>query len=437
MHTRFCRVVAASCLAAALFGAEWPQWRGPLHNGSSDAANLPAAVKDNVLWTAPMPGKGASTPAVWRDRVFVTSTERGTDTLLALCLDAATGAVLWKIPAGKDRKALSGNTMATPSPVTDGRSVYFLFGTGDLLAADFGGKTLWLRAIEKDHGEFVIKYGYSASPLLYKGKLYISVLQNKDPARYHAADRTGPLDSFLLALDPASGKDLWKQVRASDTPDESSETYATPMPYEGAGRAEIVLPGGEFLTGHDAATGAELWRWEYRPHEREGHQRLIPSAVAGDKLVYALRGRGRTLYAVKGGASGTAGEEQLAWKLDEACPDEATPLLYQGRLYVLDGAKKVLTCVDAATGERAWQGRLGGGATWYGSPTAGDGKIYCLSERGEVMILAAGPKFEILFRGEVADDQGVCRASIALAGERLYVRTEKNVFCVGARAGTR
>ncbi len=437
MFRHRCIAAAVLCCAAALFGADWPQWRGPFFNGSTDAKNLPAALKDAVLWTAPMPGKGASTPAVWRDRVFVTSTDRATGELVGLCLDAGTGAVLWKITAGEDRKAPSGNTMATPSPATDGAAVYFLFGTGDLVAADFGGKTLWRRALEKDHGEFVIKYGYSASPLLYKGKLYVSVMQNKDPARYHASDRAGPLDSFLLAIDPASGADLWKRVRATDATDESTETYATPVPYEGAGRAEILVPGGEFLTGHDAATGAELWRWEFSPRGREVYQRLIPSAVPGAGLVYALRARGRALFAVKGGATGRADDGALAWTLAESCPDEATPLLYGGKLFVLNGARKTMTCVDAATGARVWQGGLGGGATWYASPTGADGKVYCLSERGETLVLSAGSSFEILSRGELAADQGSSRSSIAIAGDRLYIRTEKNLFCAGAKGEAR
>lgn len=428
---------AALCCAASLFAADWPQWRGPFFNGSTEAENLPASLKEAVLWTAPMPGRGASTPIVWRDRVFVTSTDRATGELCGLCLDVATGGALWKITAGEDRRVGAGNTMATPSPATDGAAVYFMFGTSELIAVDFGGKTLWRRALEKDHGEFVIQFGYSASPLLYKGKLYVSVLQNKTPGRYRASDRAAPLESFLLAIDPASGADLWKQVRPSDTIDESSETYATPIPCEEAGRAVILVPSGEFLTGHDAATGAEVWRWDYPPRGREDRQRLIPSIVPGAGLVYEVRGRGSALLAIKTGAIGAADGDALAWRLNEACPDEATPLLYRGKLFVLDGAGKKMTCVDAATGTRVWQGRLGGGATWYASPTGADGKIYCLSDRGETLVLSAGPSFEILSRGRLEPDPGSSRSSIAIAGGKLFIRTEKTLFCAGVRAETR
>ena len=139
---------------------------------------------------------------------------------MALCLDAMTGLILWQKPAGKGRPVHQSN-MATPSPVTDGKTVWFTFGTGALLAFDFRGGPLWARDLERDHGKLVVKYGFSSGPLLYDGRLYVPVMQNKNPNRYpHArSERKGPLDSFLLAIDPKTGRDLWKHVRPTDATD--------------------------------------------------------------------------------------------------------------------------------------------------------------------------------------------------------------------------
>ena len=431
-------IIAAAVLSVSVaFAENWPQWRGPFFNGSTTETCLPTTwdtqQKQNVAWATPLPGPSAATPAVWGDRVFVSSVDKDTKDLLAICLDAATGKVLWQKPVGKDRKApVGGNNMACPSPVTDGKTVWFYYGTGLLLAFDFEGKELWSRELEKDYGEFVVKYGYSSGPLLYKGKLYVLVMQNADPRKYGRTHdkREGPLESFLLALDPASGKTLWKQVRKTTAEDESVESYLSPVPYEGSGRPEIIIPGGECVTGHDAETGDELWRWWYQPADRQVWQRTVNSAVPGDGLVYAVRPKHRSVYAIKGGGKGELGADGLAWRLDQNVPDVITPLYYQGRLYVANDGTRAVACLDAKSGNKLWESSLEMKSALRASFTAGDGKVYAISENGEVAVLAAGDEFKAISRIQMGE--GPCQASIAIAGGKLFIRTAQNLYCVSA-----
>ena len=321
--------------------------------------------------------------------------------------------------------------MASPSPVTDGKTVWFHYGTGALVAFDFKGRRLWARELEKDHGRFTIQYGQSSSPLLYRGKLYVPVMQNKNPKRWQhsRSDRKGPLDSFLLAIDARTGRDLWKHVRPTDATDESTESYATPVPYEGAGRREIIIAAGEHVTGHDAGTGRELWRWEFSPHNRKVWQRTVTSPVVGDGLIYAFRPKYRPMYALKGGGSGRLDDGWVVWRYEEYTPDVTTPIIYEGRLYAMHDDKKVMVCFDPATGDVKWHAKLGVKGVIRGSPTAADGRIYVISQKGEALVLAAGDEFKVLHRTDMGGEPS--RATIAIPGGRLFIRTAEKLYCIG------
>jgi outer membrane protein assembly factor BamB len=178
--------------------------------------------------------------------------------------------------------------MASPSPVTDGKAVYALFGTGDIAAYDFAGQELWKRNLGADYGKFAIMWIYGSSPLLFEGKLYVQVLQrNPAPDDYPGmAGAGGARESYLLALDPATGKTLWKHVRPTDARMESMESYATPVPHVVGGKAQLLLVGGDVLSGHDPATGAELWRGGGINKKRGEWMRVVPSPLsAGDVAI--------------------------------------------------------------------------------------------------------------------------------------------------------
>ena len=206
-------VTSSVCLHAA----DWPQWRGPRFNGSSDAKDLPDTLdkEKNLQWTTNLPGVSASIAIVFGDHLFLSCIDSPSGKLLAMCLDRKDGHIIWQKEVGVGFKSNDRNNMASPSPVTDGKNVWFYFGTGDLAAFDLSGTPVWSRNLQKDYGNFSVEWIYASSPLLYEGKLYVQVLHRSD-------------DSYLLCVDPASGKELWRQVRPSEAHEESKESYANP-----------------------------------------------------------------------------------------------------------------------------------------------------------------------------------------------------------------
>ncbi len=419
------------CVQAVLAG-QWPNWRGPYFNGSADEQGLPDSWTDtkNVAWVAPLPGPAASTVAIWDGKVFVSSEVKDSDDLVAGCFDARTGKQMWSTTIAKSDRKVPRNNLATPSPTTDGRHVVFLYGSGDLAGLDFDGNIVWSRNIEDEYGNITCQFGYGASPMAFDGKVYISVLRRETAWR---EPRTGePFDSFLLAVDPATGKTLWKQERKSDALNESLDSYASPIPFTHGDRREILMIGGDYVTANDADTGAELWRYLYATGRRDTRWRLIASVVTGAGMVFGVQPRGgNDLFAIRAGGHGVLSQDSIAWTFTRTTPDVPTPLFYQGNLYVLDGTRngKVVTCLDPKTGQTKWQGKIGGGGPWRASLTGADGKLYCINEDSEAIVLSAGDEFKILSRFDMQD--GPVHASIAIAEGHLFIRTASKLTCVG------
>jgi outer membrane protein assembly factor BamB len=423
--------------ALGLEGGDWPHFRGPHFNGSSDATNLPVRFSpaENVRWSAEMPGPSAATPAVWRDRVFVSSTGAADKTLLALGFDRATGKELWRhqIAEGSERDNLS--NYASPSPATDGKRVIFFYGQGDLAAFSPDGQPLWRRSLAKDYGEFAFQWTFATSPLLHGGKLYIQVLQRDEPVNGRGREG-GTLESYLLALDPATGKELWRQVRPSEAVAESRESFASPVPFVHEGRAEILIAGGDCLSGHEPATGRELWRWGTWNPTRIPHWRLVPSPAAGDGVILACAPKRDPIYALKAGGQGVLPASALLWKSDqqrELTADVPTPLFYLGDFFILSDLRKSLARVEPRTGKVKWLIETPGNAKYEASPTGADGRIYLLNFRGEVVVVDAADG-QILHQaalGESGDDK--TRSTVVAAGSELFVRTHHKLYCLAAR----
>ncbi len=435
-HTNKIKIVLGLVIGlvfvAEALGTDWPHWRGPFLNGSTDEKNLPSKFSqtENIAWAVNLPGPGSATPIVSKGRVFVSSSDNeNKGSFLALCLDAESGKELWRKELAKDKRNISNNNMASPSPVTDGKTVFFMYGSGDLAALDYKGSIIWSRNLEEEYGNITLKFGYSSAPLLYKDKLYI-LIQRRNTA-YREPKGDGRLDSFLLAVDPKTGENIWKMPRKTDAVNESLDSYSSPIIFRGNGRDEIVIAGGDYVTGQDPETGKEYWRFGYNPGKKR-NWRNVPSCVPGEGLVFAVKPRGGDVLAFKGGGSGELSGKDLAWSFDGPAPDAGTPAYYKGRLYVLDEARhgKALTCIDPRTGRQLWQGKLGGQGPYYASMTAADGKIYCINESGEVVIVSADDKeFKIIFRIKLEDEP--CRSSIAIADGHLFIRTAKKLYCVG------
>jgi len=419
-------------LVAAGAGAEnWPQWRGPYFTGSTTEKGLPTewSKTNSVAWAAPLPGQGGATPVIWDNSIFVTSPDEQKN-LLLICLDRKTGQERWrKVASGGDRE-VGLNNAASPSPATDGKRVFSLFATGDLAAFDFSGREIWKRSLAKEYGRFANMWMYAASPLLHGGKLYVQVLQsNPRPDDYtHAQGDPPARESFLLCLDPQTGKNLWRQLRPTDAIGESQESYTTPMPFAGKQGVEILVVGANYVTAHAASTGAELWRCGGLNVRKEHYWRTVPCAVAAEGLIIACSPKGDPILGIRDGGNGLVTDTHTAWKSKGFSSDCVTPLLYQHKLFVLDGDRQVLTCVEPQTGEKKWQGHLGVREIFRGSPAGADGKIYCLSESGTAVVLDAGAEFKIL--ATIHMGESPVRSSIAVAHGQLFIRTAKNLYCI-------
>lgn len=422
-------LVLAWLLAASAYSENWPQWRGPFLNGSSPETNLPArwGHTENIAWATPLPGRSGATPVVWSNAVFVPSPDSEKN-LWLLCLDQTTGAIRWQQRVGTGDRTNGKNNMASCSPVTDGQRVYALFGTSDLAAFDFSGKPLWHRKLSDEFGVFAILFLYGASPLLYEDKLYVPLLQRNPPTYAHAQAGPSQRQSWLICLDPKTGRTWWRQERRSDAQEEAMEAYTTPVPFPGRQGVELILVGADCVTAHRPDTGAEVWRFAGLNARKNPGGRIVPSPVVAPGLVFVCGPKREVLVALRPNGAPIVGPEQVAWKKDQYVPDVCTPLYYQNRLFVLDGDRQTMTCVVPATGEQLWQGKLGIREIFSASPTGADGKIYCLSEEGTVVVLSAGEKFDLI--ATLPMGEGPCQSSIVAADGRLFIRTAQHLYCV-------
>jgi outer membrane protein assembly factor BamB len=404
----------------------WPQWRGPFLNGSTTETNLPESWSktENVLWSVTLPGPSHATPIVWDDAVFINSPDADGN-LLLLCLDRRTGKTNWQQQVSTGNRVRGRNNLASPSPVTDGKTVWTLFGTGDLAAFDFSGKQIWERHLTKEYGAFGLNWLYGSSPLFYKDRLYVEVL------------RRGPADSFILCLDAPTGTNIWRHVRPTDAIEESREAYSTPMPCECGGRTQIVVVGGDYLTGEDADTGEELWRGGgLRNFRARSSSRLVPSPVIAQGLIFVCGAKRNPFLAFRQCGSGDITTNGLAWSYDAFSTDCVTPLFYQDKLFMLDGDRQMMVCLEPKSGRTEWQQPLGVHHIFRASPTGADGKIFCLSEHATAVVLSAadGKVLSTIDMSEGGQtDEGLSHATIAAAQGCLFLRTPGRLYCIGKK----
>lgn len=439
-------ILITLALTTAAQGADWPNWRGPNYNGSAEASGLPDdfAKDKHVKWAVDLPGPAAATPIVLGDKLFLSSTDLKSQKLLAMCVDRKTGKVLWQQEAGSGYQPGGAGTpiqlqdnsnYASPSPVTDGQRVVFFYGNGDLIAYGLDGKRLWGRNLQRDHGDFSYQWTYSASPTLYAGKLYVQILQRDEPV--HDVGKEGN-ESFLLALDPATGETIWKHIRPSDANKESLESFATPIPYEHDGRKELLIAGGDYLTGHDPETGRELWRWgTWNPEHREEWWRLVPSPVVGEGVALVCAPKRAPVYAVQVPVSPND-QPKLLWTSESnkaIASDVPTPAFAHGSFYILNDQRPVgLSRVDPKTGKAIWTTEMPGKFLYRSSPTVADGKVYCMNYHGDVTVVDAqsGKLLHTAAMGEEDDDY--TPSTIVAADSDLFIRTQTKLYRISAKS---
>lgn len=399
----------------------WPQWRGPQLNGTSDERNLPLkwGAAENLSWKLPLPDRSGSTPIIWGERIFLNVAEG--DELFLWCVDRNKGTLSWKKLLGSGNRRERKHNMSSPSPVTDGKHVYVMTGMGVLKGFDFQGKELWARDLQKDYGAFGLQWGYASSPLLHQDALYVQVL--------HGMKTDEP--SYVLRINKATGKTVWKVERPTDAIMESPDAYTTPALLNYAGKTEIIITGGDVITGHDPLTGRELWRGRGLNPENAPFYRIVASPVIYDGIIYAPT-RIKPLLAFRSGGRGDITKTHLLWSAQFG-PDVPTPVT-DGKYFYIVGDKGIVWCLDAKTGNTLYGPVRIKPGDYSASPVLADGKIYATSEEGLTTVIKAGEKFEVLAENNLNE---YCLSSPAVSDGQIFIRTSGHLYCIGKRAAGR
>lgn len=408
----------ATVSAADALADNWPFWRGPSNNGVCRETGLPFEWSEskNVAWKLDMPGKAGATPVIWGDRIFMTSGE-GNDLLL---LSASTeGKLLWKRKIAEAVRLVikyDEANEASASPSTDGKHVYVFVGSGHCACFDFTGNEIWKFDVQERYGKFSIQHGVHTTPLLHEDRLYLSLL--------HSGAH------WLVALDKATGKEVWKFERKSDAVGESREAYASPALWQTDKETCIVVLGCDYTTGHRLQDGAEIWRLgDLNPKANYSTAlRIIASPVANPELLVAPTARGGIVVGVKPGAKGMirAGGDFEQWRIAKGSPDVPSPLMHNGLVY-LPRENGVLICLDAQTAKIHYQERLHVDR-YRASPVYADGRVYLTSRDGTFSVVKAGPEFQLLATNKLPDN---FTASPAISGGRIYLRGFTSLWAIG------
>jgi len=435
----------AFVVAAAASAQNWPSFRGPGASGVADGQNLPvrwdAHQRVNVIWKTEIHGLAHSSPVVWGDRVFLTtavsskpsatfkpglygdgtaSDDLSVHQWNVICLERATGKVLWERTAyqgvPKEKRHIK-STYANATPATDGRVVVAFFGSQGVYAYSLAGELLWKRDLGRfDVGAYnapVFEWGTASSPILYKDLVIVQCDQQKG--------------SFIAALDAKTGATVWKADR------DELPSWGTPSVFTSKAGAELVTNGSNFIRGYDPASGKELWRLG-------GSSKITaPTPVASDDLIIVASGRRpeAPIFAIRAGAggditlpSGESSSRSVAWSKQQRGSYMPTPVIYGGYVYVLNN-DGVFACYALADGKELYRERIpDAGSGFSASPVASDGKIYLSNEDGDIIVVKAGPTFEVLARNDMAEP---VMATPAISGGMLIIRSQHSVWAIGQR----
>ncbi|MGQ0734478.1 MAG: outer membrane protein assembly factor BamB family protein [Acidobacteriota bacterium] len=413
-------LVLWSVVATVEVSANWPSWRGPTGDGVSTEKNLPVkwSPTENIAWKLQLPQWSGATPVIWGDMIFLNVAEADGDHLSLWAVSRAKGSVLWKKPLGTGNNKQRKQNMSSPSPVTDGATVWVMTGTGFLRAFDFKGNELWMRDIQKDYGRFGLNWGYANSPLLHEGDLFVPVL--------HGMKTDDP--SYMLRIDGKTGATKWRVERPTRAIRESPDAYITPALAKVGNRFEIILNGGDVVTGHDPATGKELWRADGLNPQNNPAYRIVASPVTFGDIVIAPT-RERPMLVLKAGGRGDVTTSKL-WEFHNG-PDVPTPVTDGTYAYVVND-RGIAYCLDLRTGKRVYGPERLTPGTYSSSPVLADGKIYIISEDGVVSVYRAGSKFEILAENKMDD---YTLSSMAVKDGQLFLRTAGWLWVIGERRG--
>jgi outer membrane protein assembly factor BamB len=440
--------ILSVCLAPVWGGAaekidpldNWPHWRGPLVNGTAPRGKPPTRwdAKTNLAWKTVLPGRGASTPIVWGDLVFVTTAvdtgkradpkdipkpnprfanKKKTDApdtyhrFIVLAVDRKSGKVRWQRTCA-ERVPHEGHhfthNYAAGSPVTDGKRLYVSFGSFGVYCFDLAGKPLWQRDLGRM--ETRLGWGEASTPAVHGNRVFLTW--------DHEAG------SFITALEADTGKPIWKVDRDEVT------TWATPLVVEHKGKTQVIVPATNKVISYAADSGKVVW-WT-----KGLTVNCIPSPVTRAGIVYCMSGyKGAAAIAVPLDAAGDAREKEL-WRLKSSTPYVPSPLLLGDRLYFNEYNLPVLSCVDIKTGKFVFEkSRLNRLGTLYASPVAAAGHIYVLDRTGTTMVLKPGDKPEVVAVNRLGTNTTgeSFNASPAIAGKQLFLRSDRHLYCIAEK----
>lgn len=409
--------------ATVAASANWPAWRGPAGDGVSVEKNLPVkwSPTENIAWKLALPQWSGATPVIWGDIIFLNVAEADGDQLSLWAVNRSKGEVLWKKHLSKGNNKQRKQNMSSPSPVTDGSTVWVMTGTGFLRAFDFKGNELWMRDIQKDYGRFGLNWGYANSPLLHDGDLFVPVL--------HGMKTDDP--SYMLRIDGKTGKTEWRVERPTKAIRESPDAYITPALAKVGTSYEIILNGGDVVTGHDPATGKELWRADGLNPTNDPAYRIVASPLTWNDIVIAPS-RERPMLILKAGGRGDVTTSNKLWEFNNG-PDVPTPVTDGTYLYVVND-RGIAYCLELKTGKQIYGPERLTPGTYSASPLLADGKIYITNEDGVASVYRAGPKFEMLAENKMDD---YTLSSIAVKDGQLFLRTAAWLWAIGERRTTR
>ncbi len=406
-------VAALSLAVLPAVAADWLQFRGPGGQGVSTATAVPTTwgPDQNIAWKTEMPGPGGSSPVLFKDTIYLTSYsgygDRGGDINALkrhlLCISRTDGAIRWKIDIPvkqpEQERIREGHGYATNTPAVDADRIYVHAGKSGMFAFDHNGKQLW----QVNCGEKLNGWGSAASPILHKNLVIINA---------------GVESESLFALDKATGKTVWRAQGIR-------ESWNTPiLASNPAGKTELVVAIMQKVLGFDPDTGTQLWSCN-----TDINWYMAPSMVADKGIVYCIGGRSGGALAVKLGGSGDVTSSHRVWTGTKGS-NVTSPVFHNDHLYWMNDNQGLAYCAEAATGKVVYEQKMDRAGQVYASPILAGGNIYYTTRTGRTYVVPAKPQFELLATNEI-EQRGMFNASPAAENGRLYIRSDKYLYCIG------
>lgn len=407
-------LAATFCLASQAAAENWPGWRGPRGDGSSEESGVPirwdGEKNENIAWKVEVPGTGHASPVVWNDRIFLVSCLEAEQDRILLCFDRKSGKTLWQKSVLKSplEKKHALNSYASSTPTTDGKLVYvtFLEGTKQgeakgaqmaVAAYDFDGNQKWLVR----PGPFSSVHGYCSCPVLFEDKLIVN------------GDHDG--DAYLVALDRETGETAWKTPRENKT-----RSYSTPIIRDIDGRTQMILSGSMSVASYDPRTGSRHWIID-GPTEQ-----FVASMVYNGKLLFMTAGfPEHHILAIRPDGRGNVTETHIEWRTKENTSYVPSPIALDDYFLIVSD-EGIASCYEAATGRRTWRQRIG--PHYSASLVSAGGLAYFLSDEGVTTVVKPGEKYDAVAVNPLGE---ACYASPAISQGQIFLRAEKHLYAIG------